>query len=51
MRVYTIVSASILLFFGIVAFAFSDQFHVPTYALLVDLILGLWGMVAIFSKK
>ncbi len=51
MRAYAMVSASILLAMGIVGFAFNDQFGIPVYVLLVDLMLGLWGMFAIFGKK
>jgi hypothetical protein len=45
------VSASLLLAIGIVGFAFSDQFSIPAYILLINMILGLWGMFAIFGRS
>jgi len=50
MRVYTIVSSTLLLIIGVVGFAFSDQFHAPAHLLIVDLILGIWGIYVIFKK-
>ena len=49
-RTYAMISASILLATGIVGFAFRDQFDIPTYILLVDLVLGVWGMFSIFGR-
>jgi hypothetical protein len=50
MRTYSIVSAAALLVIGIGGFAFMDQFQLPVYLLLINLILGLWGLYEIFKK-
>ena len=50
-RVYLVVSATTLMAVGILGFAFYDQFHIPAYMLIVDLILGFWGLYVTFSKK
>jgi hypothetical protein len=50
-NVYTAVSATVLMVLGVVGFAFYDQFHIPVYVLLIDLILGFWGLYATFAKK
>lgn len=50
MRVYAIVSSALLLVIGVVGFAFSDQFAVPVHYLIINLILGVWGMYEVFKK-
>lgn len=50
-RIYAIVSASGLLLIGILGFAFSEQFRAPAYLLIINLILGLWGLTVVFSEK
>ncbi len=50
-KTYTVVSATLLMVLGIIGFAFYDQFHVPVYLLLIDLILGFWGLYATFAKE
>jgi hypothetical protein len=50
-KVYTVVSATLLMALGIVGFAFYDQFRVPVYLLIIDLILGFWGLYATFAKQ
>jgi len=49
MRVYTIVSATLLLLIGIIGFAFQDQNQAPAYLLLINLFLGCWGIWEIFK--
>ena len=51
MRIYTVVSASILLLLGVLSFAFSESFDMPPYIKLLNLVLGVWGMIAVFNKK
>lgn len=51
MRNYLIVTGIILLAIGVIGFAFKDAFDIPVWVLLIDLILGVWGMVVLFGKK
>ena len=50
MRVYVIVSSAALLLLGVVGFAFADQFQIPAYVLIINLILGVWGLYELFKK-
>jgi len=51
MRIYVIVATAFLLGIGILGFAFSQNFNIPTYLLLVNLILGAWGLWELFKPK
>ena len=50
MRVYLIVSSAALLLLGIVGFAFADSFGIPAWVLIINLILGVWGVYELFKK-
>lgn len=51
MRNYVMVTSIILLAAGIIGFAFKESLHIPGYSLLMDLVLGIWGMYVLFGKK
>jgi hypothetical protein len=51
MRLYVMVTAGLLLAIGVVGFAFMDQYHVPKHILLMNLILGIWGLWVLLQKR
>ncbi len=51
MRNYVMISALVLLAGGILGFAFKESLNIPGWSLLVDLVLGIWGMFVLFAKK
>lgn len=49
LKVYAVISASALLVMGILGFVFTEL-EIPVYVLLINLVLGVWGVFASFKK-
>ncbi len=48
-KTYALVSGLILFVLGVIGFAFRNSFDIPDKYLILNLILGLWGIVAAFA--